>query len=316
MGNVVYRLPFSLTLPPALLANLDRLALLARRRAAADTPAHRADRRGRQHGSSLEFADHRPYTPGDDLRRVDWPIAGRSERLYLKLYEEERDLPVHLLLDASASMRWRAEGTDRPTKFDAARGLAAALAYVGLSRHDPVGISTLVGGTLDGELGPGRGRGHFRRALDHLERMDAKSSAGTTDLLGSLRAFGKRRSRRRGLAFVLSDFFDPANGHLEGIDALLHARFEVRLIQVLDPAELEPSLRGDFRLHDVEASRSPLEVTADDTLLRGYRREFERFQATLRNHCLKRGVDLFETRTDVALEGAVLGLLKAGLLTT
>ncbi len=309
-----------MNLPPTLLARLDRLALLARRRASADTSAHRAERRGRQHGSSLEFADHRPYTPGDDLRRVDWPIAGRSERLFLKLFEEERDLPVHLLLDASASMRWRPEeggATDRPTKFDLARGLAAALAYVGLNRHDPVGIAALAGGRLlAAELGVGRGRGHFHRALDYLGRLDHEPGVDTrTDLRGSLRAFGQRRARRRGLVFVLSDFFDPAGGHLEGVNALLHARFEVRLIQVLDPAELDPALSGDFRLHDVEAARSPLEVTADDALRRAYRREFDRFQNTLRAHGLKRGVDLFETRTDVPVEDAVLGLLKAGLLT-
>lgn len=307
-------------LPPELLARLDRLALLARRRAPTATSAHRAGRRGRQHGSSLEFADHRPYTPGDDLRRVDWPLAGRSERLFLKLYEEERDLPVHLLLDASASMRWCPEGaTDRPSKFDVSRGLAAALAYVGLSRHDPVGLSAMVNGGLAAELGAGRGRGHFRRALDYLERLDPApgddDARHATDLRGSLRAFAQRRSRRRGLAFVLSDFFDPADGHLEGVDYLLHARFEVRLIQVLDPAELDPTLRGDLRLRDVENARSPLEVTADDGLLRGYRRELERFQTTLREHCLRRGVDLFETRTDVPLADGVLGLLRAGLLT-
>lgn len=310
-------------LPSDLLARLDRLALLARRRAPTATSAQRAERRGRQHGSSLEFADHRPYTPGDDLRRVDWPIAGRSERLFLKLYEEERDLPVHLLLDASASMRWQPEDgtTGRPTKFDAARRLTAALAYVGLNRHDPVGISALVnGGVAAAELGAGRGRGHFRRALDYLNRLDGVGDAdvaagGATDLRNSLRAFGQRRARRRGLAFLLSDCFDPADGHLEGIDYLLHARFEVRLIQVLDPAEIDPSLRGDLRLRDVENVLSPLEVTADDALLRGYRRELDRFQTTLRAHCLRRGVDLFETRTDVPTGDAVLGLLRAGLLT-
>ena len=241
---------------------------------------------------------------------MDWPIAGRSERLFLKLYEEERDLPVHLLLDASASMRWRPEGTDRPSKFDLARGLAAALAYVGLNRHDPVGITALVGGGLGAELGAGRGRGHFRRALDYLDRLGGDGGgATTTDLRGSLRAFGQRRARRRGLAFVLSDFFDPADGHLAGVDHLLHARFEVRLIQVLDPAELDPPLRGDLRLRDVEttataAASHHLEVTADETLLRAYRREFDRFQADLRAHGLRRGVDLFETRTDVTRPGS------------
>lgn len=322
-------------LPSALLGRLDRLALLARRRASADTSAHRAERRGRQHGSSLEFADHRPYAAGDDLRRVDWPLAGRSERLFLKLYEEERDLPVHLLIDGSRSMRWRPEDDGetagarttaafpRPTKFDVARGLAAALAYVGLHRHDPVGLAALTAGGLGPELGAGRGRGHFRRTLDFLGRLEEHDAAGaggsaTTDLRGSLRLFGQRSARRRGLVFVLSDFFDAADGHLEGIDFLLHARCEVRLIQVLDPAELDPALRGDLRLRDAEAedARAPLlEVTADDALLRRYRRELERFQKTLRDHCARRGVDLFETRTDVPLEDAVLGLLRAGLLT-
>lgn len=306
-----------LALDARLLGTLDRLALLARRRVSG-VSLHHGERRSRQHGSSLEFADYRLYAPGDDLRRVDWNIAGRLDRLFLKVFEEERDLPVHILLDASASMLWQpgetGDGAARPTKFDLSRQLAAALAYVGLGRLDPVGVAWFTD-ALGPELGLNRGRAHFRRVQEFLERPPPTSAtAATTGLRESLRTFGQGRARRRGLVFILSDFFDPA-GYEEAVNSLLHSRFEVRLVQVLDPAELDPALRGDLRLTDVETGPAhALEVTADEGLLRAYRQEFARFQTGLRQFCARRGVDLFPVSTGERLDEVVFGMLRAGLL--
>lgn len=310
-----------LALDSRVLAHLDRLALLARRRVPTGGQQH-AERRSRQHGSSLEFADYRLYAPGDDLRRVDWNIAGRLDRLFLKVFEEERDLPVYLLLDASASMRWSADAdgaggnAGRPSKLDTARELAGALAYVGLGRLDPVGLGFFADG-LGPELGAGRGRGHFRRVLEFLDRPPAvtTTAAARTDLRRSLRAFGSARARRRGLVFVCSDFFDEA-GYEEAVDFLLYNRFEPRLIQVLDPLELDSALRGDFRLLDVETGTGghSLDLTADDSLLAAYRRELERFQSGLREFCARRGVDFISVSTATPLTETILTMLRAGLL--
>ncbi len=315
----------------ALLARLDRLRLLARRPPTGGQHAERRSRR-RQHGSSLEFADYREYSPGDDPRRIDWNSYGRLDRLFLKLYEEEEDLPVHLLIDASASMRWTpdfapgsAESTRRPSKFDLARRLAAALAYVGLGRLDRVSLRFFGGGGgaspgADPSLGLTRGKSQFHRALDFLARPPAAPAEGAaaavpTDLRASLGDFSKR-TRRAGLAIVFSDFFDPSGGHLDALARLLHRRFELQLVHTLDPVESDPlagQLRGDLRLLDAE---SPLayEITADDTLLLAYRREFEAFLDGLRDFCTRRGAGYTLASTAVPLEDHLTRMLRAGLV--
>ena len=305
-----------------LLARLDRLRLLARRPLVGVQHAERRSRR-RQHGSSLEFADYREYSPGDDPRRIDWNSYGRLDRLFLKLFEEEEDLPVHLLIDASASMRWSPAAGDetmsRPTKFDLARRLAAALAYVGLGRLDRVSLrffGTSEQPSDDPGLGLTRGKTQFHRALDFLARPPAPgSSPVATDLRASLGDFSKR-TRRAGLAIVFSDFFDPAAGHLDALARLLHRRFELQLVHTLDPAEIDPiagQLRGDLRLLDAESPRA-FELTADDALVRAYRSEFETFLAGLRGFCARRGAGYTLASTAVPLEDQLTTMLRAGLL--
>ena len=141
----------------------------------------------------MEFADYRNYVPGDDLRSIDWNIYGRSDKLFLKLFEEEEDLHIYLLIDVSDSMRWQAldARTGRPLcalELDLARKLAATLTYIGLANLDRVNVH-FFSGQLGGDLGLGRGKSHFHRALNFLDRLPAE--AGQTDLSRSLRAFGQ-----------------------------------------------------------------------------------------------------------------------------
>ena len=290
------------------LSRLERLHLLSRRAFAGQS---RAERRSHKLGSSLEFADYRSYTSGDDLRSVDWNIYGRSDKLFLKLFEEEEDLHVYLLVDASASMRWTAADprTDQPlraSKLDLARQVAGALAYIGLSNLDRVNVHYF-SENLGGELGLGRGKSHFHRALQYLDRLPAES--GQTNLARSLRAFGQK-TKRRGLALILSDFFDP-RGYEEALSYLLYQRFEIQLVQLLDPAELHPRLLGDLRLTDSETGQA-YEVTANEGLLRAYEREVAAFLDGLDKFCRQRQIGYRRATTDVGFEDFVLRTLRTG----
>jgi uncharacterized protein (DUF58 family) len=158
----------------------------------------RADRLARKRGRGLEFADYRQYAPGDDVRHIDWKAYKRLNRLLLRLFDEEQDLPVYLFLDASRSM-------GNGDKFDQAKRIAAALCYIGLVHFDQVSILPF-DSTLAPETVPGRGRGRIFTVFNRLEQLAAN---GRTDLVQSFKQFASR-SHRRGLAIVISDFLDPA----------------------------------------------------------------------------------------------------------
>ena len=292
----------------AFLAKLERLHLLSRRTFPGQS---RAERRSRKLGSSLEFADYRNYVAGDDLRSIDWNIYGRLDKLFLKLFEEEEDLHISLLVDTSASMRWTAldPRTDAPlraSKLDLARRLAGTLAYIGLANLDRVNVQFFSEGLGD-DLGMGRGKGHFHHVVRFLERLP--EDAGQTNLTRSLRAFGQR-TRRRGLVVILSDFFDP-NGYEEALNYLQYQRFEIQLIQLLDPAELTPRLLGDLRLTDTETGGT-YEVTVNEGLVRAYEREIGTFLGGLETFCQRRGIGYRRATTDVPFEDFVLRMLRSG----
>ena len=292
----------------AFLAKLERLHLLSRRTFPGQS---RAERRSHKMGSSLEFADYRNYVAGDDLRSIDWNIYGRSDKLFLKLFEEEEDLHIYLLVDTSASMRWTAldPRTDAPlraSKLDLARRLAGTLAYIGLANLDRVNVQFFSEG-LGQDLGMGRGKSHFHNVVRFLERLP--EDAGETDFNRSLRAFGQR-TKRRGLVLILSDFFDP-RGYEEALNYLLYQRFEIQLIQLLDPAELTPRLLGDLRLTDTETGGT-YEVTVNEGLVRAYEREFGAFLTGLETFCRRRQIGYQRATTDLPFEDFVLRMLRDG----
>ena len=287
----------------AFLNKLEQLYLLSHKLFRGD---HRAERKSRQVGSSLEFADYRNYSLGDDLRSIDWNIYGRLDRLFIKLFEQEQDLHISFLVDASASMRWTPNDAVRDSKFDQARRIAASLAYVGLANLDRVNIHYF-GATLDRDLGLSRGRGQFHKVLEFLRQ--APQLEGATQLLASFRSFAQRM-KRRGLVFVISDLFDPA-GCDEALALLRYHQFEVHVIQVLDPAELDPDSGGDLRLLESE-SGTVLEVTATDNLRRRYREEIARFLSGVAETCARRGIGYAQASTAVPFEDLVLRVLRDG----
>ncbi len=283
------------------LARLERVRLQVRRIFAG---SRRAERRSRRTGASLEFADYRNYVSGDDPRRIDWNIYGRIERLMMKLTEEEEDLDVAILVDCSASMRWRPAPAQGASKLALARQLAAALAYLSLHNMDRVGL-WYFDATLKGESGYQRGRAAFHDALRFLRAVPEQG--GTTNLAASLGRFG-RRQRRRGLALVLSDCLDPA-GFADGLAAVTGRHFALHLLHVMDPAECDPTASGDLLLRDCEGA-GELAVTAGPGMLNLYREEVRTFRESVKSWCAKRGAGYSFILADTAFDEVVLRMFR------
>lgn len=260
----------------------------------------RAERRSKRTGSGVEFADHREYTHGDDLRYLDWNLYGRLERLLVRLFEEEEDLHVYLLVDVSTSM-----SLGDPPKVDYARRVAAALAYIALANLDRASIVAFSDG-LKGRLPPARGKGHIHKVFRFLTSLQP---GGVTDLRAAARAF-VHQSRRRGVAVVISDLYDP-EGAQEGLNYLRYHRFEPFVIHLYDEAELTPSIRGDLRLVDCETG-AVREVTVTDRLLRRYRAAHEEFCKEIEEFCLHRQIPCFRAGLSVPFDDLVLRIFRAG----
>ena len=207
-----------------------------------------AQRRTMQLGGGIEFADHREYTPGDDFRYLDWNVFARHDELLLKRFQEEEDLHVYILLDCSRSMAF-----GDPPKFDFARQVAAALAYIALADLDRVAVVAFAGDIV-ADFPLTRGKARILSLLKFLEGLDAAGDASPT-WRGSARNF-VHRGQRRGLAVVISDLFDP-DGFERGLDLLRHHRYEPHVVQIFDRREAEPELKGDVELVDVETGRDP-----------------------------------------------------------
>jgi uncharacterized protein (DUF58 family) len=287
-------------LTPELLRRLEQFQLLAARRAKSSA---KGERRSRARGQSVEFADYRPYVPGDDFRYLDWNLYGRLERLFLKLYEEERELPVSIFLDASESMTFGA-----PRKFDFARQVAAAVGYVALCGFDRVSVQVfpdLEGETaVRGALKAVRGR---RCALEFFRNLNQLTAQGSANLNEALRR-GALQARQAGVAVVLSDFLDPA-GYEAGLGAVVARGFQVSAVQILAPEELNPSAYGDLRLVDSETGAKQ-EVTFGRYRLAAYQRTVQNFCQRLRESCQARGVNFFMASSETPLEQLLLKQLR------
>jgi len=260
----------------------------------------RAERRGKKVGSGVEFADHRDYAPGDDFRYIDWNIYGRMQKLLLRLFEEEEDLYIYLLLDASSSMLM-----GEPQKFDYARRVVAALSYVGLANLDRVNIVPFAD-ELRPQLSPKRGKGQIFRVFEFLS---AVRPGGETDMESSFKSF-VHQTKRRGLAVVVSDFFDP-HGYQRGLKLLVHHRFETFALQVCDPTEAHPRIKGDLRLLDTETGEERV-ATVSPQVLRAYEGEFREYCERLESFCTSIRTGFIRTLTSTPFEDLVLKVFRQG----
>jgi uncharacterized protein (DUF58 family) len=276
-----------------------------RRRPGTTTGERRSPRRGR----SVEFADYRDYTPGDDPRRVDWNIYARLERPYIKLYEDEEDLAVHVLVDASPSMQWRDETAQTSSKWERVAQLAVAMCYIALSSGDRLIVET---STRD-RLGPKRGVAATSGVIEFLERatMDVDPSfPSVPNPSATLNAWWKRYAldAHPGLCIIISDFLDP-EGYAEGLNALGSSRLDINVLHTLSTDELDPEFAGDLRLRDVETTAMQ-DVSLDDAALNQYRQRLNRWIAEIADFCRRRGGKYHLTDTSDTLEKIVLRDLR------
>lgn len=279
------------------LKKLEYLHLVSRK---TFTGGLRAERRTRKVGSGIEFADHRKYTRGDDFRYIDWNVYGRIDKLLLRLFEEEEDLHIYILLDVSKSML-----IGEPLKLHYAMQVGAALAYIGLANLDRVGIIPFAD-TLRGRMPPARGK---RRIFNVFEFLRGVEAGGTTDLESCIKSF-IHQHKRRGLAVIISDFYDP-RGFQEGINSLRYNRFEPFVLQVFDQKEANPPLHGDLSLVDCETGELK-EVTISRSLLEAYKREHKKYLDELEAFCTSKAVPYFRTNTQFAFDELVLKIFRIG----
>jgi uncharacterized protein (DUF58 family) len=284
---------------PEFLAQLERLSLLSRR---AFRGSVKGERRSPRRGQSVEFADYRAYGHGDDLRYVDWNIYGRLERLHVKLFVDEEDLCLHLLVDASASMRFGA-----PSKLEYALRTAAALGFVGLVNHERVGVGILRERASEG-WPPSRGR---NQVVGLLNFLTAVVPTGPTRLNEALADYAAR-AREPGLAVVISDLLDP-HGFEAGIRTLLERRYDVHLVHLLAPDEVNPELGGDMRLEDAETGEVR-DITVDADTIRGYRERLSQFLQRVEGFCRSHEIGYHRVVTDTPVEEFVVAQLRGRVI--
>jgi uncharacterized protein (DUF58 family) len=276
---------------------LEVLALVSRRVVSGRT---RAERRSRKTGGGVEFADHREYAAGDDFRFLDWKLYGRSEKLLLRLFEEEEDLSVYVLVDTSASM-----GFGTPRKLDYAKRIAAALSYVALASLDRVSVVTF-SDVIGSRLPATRGKSRVFKVFDVLR---AARADGRTGIEAAMRTFAAQH-KRRGVAILISDLYDPA-GFERGIDVLRYARFEPFVVQLVDPDDARPPLHGDVRLVDRETGEIR-EVTVTPRVLDRYAEAHAHYLTAVASYCAQKQVPHVAIDTRTPWDEAVLGVLRKG----
>ncbi len=300
------------------LRRLERVALVARRASAGQT---QGERRSPKRGQSVEFSDFRPYVTGDDFRRIDWNAYARLERFFIKLFVEEEDLSVHLLVDNSRSMDW-----GEPNKLWYASRVAGALGYISLTGLDRVTV-TGIGGNGNGGAAsaalnganyfpPHRGKRQALALFDFLQSLTKSKANGNSlapkpfDPAFLLKAYANTRAGagvRPGSLILLSDLMH--DGWQEGLRALATRGFEVSVIHILAPEEANPELNGDFKLIDSEDT-SAVEITADYDLLARYKQGLASWQQDLQRFCTARSMLYIPLTTAMPLEELLFAWLE------
>ena len=259
------------------------------------------------HGFSVEFAQHREYVPGDDLKHLDWKVYSRTGRFYLKQYEEETNLTLWILIDASESMQYGSVGKDaagKPLvrKYDYACMTAASISYLTLHQQDSVGLVSF-DNQIRTFLRPSSSPSHLKQIVTILNQGPGGDKTRLAPIFHDL----AERINRRGIVLVISDFFDEPSEILAGLKHLRHKRHEVVAMQVMDPAEI------DFPFQDTTLFRGleemPELLTDPRSLREGYLEQLQAFQRELQQGCRSQNIDFMQLRTDQSLGGGLSGYL-------
>lgn len=285
-------------LDPVVLAKLEGLQLRAARIVEGYVSGlHRSP----YHGFSVEFAEHREYAPGDDLRYVDWKVFGKTDRVYLKQYEEETNLICYLVLDSSESMQYQSAVAPL-SKLEYAQCAAASLAYLVIRQQDSVGLVTF-DNTVRQFVRPSSSAAHVSQLVHVLEQTDAVHKTRTGPIFHEL----AERFTRRGIVFILSDLFDDVDEMLAGLRHFRHRRHDVVVLHTLDPAELDFPFEHATMFHGMEQLGDLLVEPAQ--LRKAYKQEIDRFTAKVRAGCLAQQADYIRFRTDLPLDVALSSYL-------
>ena len=261
------------------------------------------------HGFSNEFAEHREYVPGDDLRFVDWRAFAKTDKIYLKQYEEETNLISYLVLDISESMLYQHQGSGKESKNDSpmskleyAQTAAAALTYLILHQQDAVGLATF-DSQIQTLLKPSGSPSHLTPMLEHIGSSSNQEKTSAGPIFHEL----AERLTRRGVVIVLSDLFDDPESLLTGLKHFRHRRHDVIVMHVLDPAELDFPFQQPTLFKGLEALG---ELLVDPARLRkAYCQEFDKYQKTVAGGCQSLGADYVLMRTDRPIDVALTAYL-------
>jgi uncharacterized protein (DUF58 family) len=292
-------LDFTELFEPGFLKAVQRLKLRARR---AVRLGRHAEQRARDLGQGLEFRDFRPYVPGDDLRSIDWNVYRRLGKLFVKLFEEQRDLPLYLMPDVSASMFM-----EETPRIRAAQRAALAIAAVGLGQHDTVGLFPFAE-DLQIRVRSKSGKSSLMSFAQHLSQLEVRNATRLADSIRHLCTL----KLRPGVLVILSDFFDPA-GIDAVIDTLRPCRHRLMLIQLVRRSDADPTLQGDVRLKDAE-SGEVINVSVTPRVLANYREAYARFNDSLASFARQRQAILLRLDAEADVLDQLSGLFESGQL--
>jgi uncharacterized protein (DUF58 family) len=282
------------------MARLDQLDVMSRKLLAGKM---KGERRSKRRGQSVEFADYRNYVIGDDLRFIDWNIYARLDRLFLKLFLEEEDLSLYVLLDVSKSCDY-----GNPAKAFYIKQVAAALGYIGLVNYNRVTLCAFNNG-IASETGAMRGRRRVSQMLDFVGKLEP---TGPSHLAESCRRFALAH-RHKGVCVILSDFFDKG-GYENGLRYVASGKYDLFGVQILSPQEIEPDLQGDLKLRDMEDD-DMAEVSITQPLMKQYKANLNAYCLSLKDYLTRRGGTYLFTSTAVPFDTLVLNYLRErGLL--
>ena len=263
----------------------------------------KAERRSSARGSSVEFAEYRPFAAGDDWRYIDWNAFARWRQLVMKLFVEEEDLHIHFLVDGTASMNW-----GEPNKFDYARKVVAGLGYLGLGNLDRVSIVPL-GSEPGAWFFPTRGRDRFLPLLRYLAALPV---TGTGAHLETATRHWQMMKPRRGLVVMVSDLWGHDRGDaLRAMDRIRHGRHELAVIQVMDEAEQTAGAPGEYELVDAEYGLRR-KIILDRAARHAFDASFRRYQETIRAYCRRHRVPLLQVDTRLPVMELLLKSLRQG----
>ena len=256
------------------------------------------------HGFSIEFAQHREYAPGDDIRHVDWKVFGRTDKYYLKQYEEETNMVCYLLVDSSESMQYRSGST---SKYEYACYIAASLAHLILRQRDSAGL-VLFDNQVRRFMRAGGQPSHLKTLLNELEQAQPRAKTHIAPIFNDL----AERIRKRSLIMVISDLFDDPDAIVQGLKHFRHRRHDLIVFHVLDRAELEFPFQQTTLFKGLEGW--PDALTEPRALRRAYLAEINAFVSQLKKGCRTNNIDYVGLHTEMPLDVALSSYLAGRLV--